>query len=168
MAKSKAASKSKKSAGKKPAVKSAKAPKYVIVTVLTKWQFWVCLLVVGVIVYIVWLVSVWPSSMGPLPVKISFRESSVGKGWVVQVTNLHEKPVGLFVLAHRERTNQDKLWPCYLSPGETMEYGWNEGWEFRSGDKVSLLGWEEGHGNNPDPSHRGKYRFDPKTAVVPY
>lgn len=97
-------------------------------TLWAKYQkpFWT---IVGfVVAYILLQFMLSPST----PANVGFRTSIINQTKVIQVTHTGPKPMGYSF------TGGGKDVVFNLSPGQTKELGWAEGFEFNHGDQVWL------------------------------
>lgn len=71
-----------------------------------------------------------------MPVSISYRESYLNLGYVMQFTNMSEKHLRLLVKVENPTTGQAYSRYVDLSPEGSANVGWLQGWKFTSGDMV--------------------------------
>lgn len=81
----------------------------------------------------------WYTQKPDIPVAVSYRPSSVGKGYVVTFHNTSDKFLGLRAIFRNETLNQSLEKNFTLNPYGMQEYGWMEGWQFLSGETVTLI-----------------------------
>ncbi|HVS38908.1 MAG TPA: hypothetical protein VMS17_25345 [Gemmataceae bacterium] len=74
----------------------------------------------------------------PVPVVISYRESSVGQGKVAIFSNQTSNRLTITVEFHNEQFNKSKTVTLDLDPNSKMEIGWLEGWKFLSGETITV------------------------------
>lgn len=73
-----------------------------------------------------------------LPIVVKYRESMLGKGYVVQFHNKSEKHLKLKVKFSNSTTGQIKEDVIDLKPKNFDEIGWAEGWQFASGEYINV------------------------------
>lgn len=73
-----------------------------------------------------------------LPVTLSFRESSVGLGYVIRLTNASDRYMTVRARFFNPTLRAGRETTISLRPGLTTEFGWLEGWEFVSGESIEV------------------------------
>lgn len=73
-----------------------------------------------------------------MPVEITYRQSLVGQGYVLQFHNTSTRLLRVAVRIRDSATGQVKELPLEMPGGKTAEIGWLEGWKFVSGDQVTV------------------------------
>jgi len=71
-----------------------------------------------------------------MPIALKYRESSVGQGYVVGLTNQSNRHLEVVVTARNPTTGEEKKWTLGISPADTEQLGWLEDWAFESGETV--------------------------------
>jgi hypothetical protein len=74
-----------------------------------------------------------------LPVVVSFRSSLLGKGMVAVVANSSERYLTLVLTARNPTLATARRFTMELGPGSSKDFGHLEGWQFASGDELSLF-----------------------------
>ncbi|HBC89249.1 MAG TPA: hypothetical protein DCZ94_20100 [Lentisphaeria bacterium] len=74
----------------------------------------------------------------PMPVKVTYRSSAVGEGYVAQFQNQTSKYLAVRVVFKNRTLNQTKEGSIDLPPNGSTEIGWMEGWKFVSGESIDL------------------------------
>lgn len=75
----------------------------------------------------------------PLPVNVSFRQALTGDGLVAAFHNESKSFLSLKIELKNPTFNKSVTTRIDLSPDETKEIGYLEGWSFASGDEVNIL-----------------------------
>lgn len=70
------------------------------------------------------------------PITIMHRESAVGRGKVVVITNPSGQKVAIDVLISSSETDQEATLKYTLNPRTFAEIGWAQGWQFVSGEEI--------------------------------
>jgi len=78
------------------------------------------------------------NSKPEMPVSITYRNSSVGIGYVVQFHNTSNKYLGIRAVFKNSTMNQSMEKQFNLDPFGTQEFGWTDGWEFVSGETITV------------------------------
>jgi len=73
-----------------------------------------------------------------IPIIFTYRESSVGMGYVGGFENRSGKHLAVRVNLRNETLNQEVTEYLSFSPHETKEIGWLEGWQFVSGEEIII------------------------------
>jgi predicted RNase H-like nuclease (RuvC/YqgF family) len=73
-----------------------------------------------------------------VPVRIEMRRSAMGRGLVAMLSNLSAKQLPVIVATQNPTTRAAKQFTLQIAPGLKVEIGYQEGWEFASGDRVQL------------------------------
>jgi hypothetical protein len=74
----------------------------------------------------------------PLPVVVTLRTSAVGKGYVAQFHNTSGKYLQVIAEFRNPTLNRQQSFVVSLQPWVTQEFGWQEGWEFSSGELIRV------------------------------
>jgi len=76
---------------------------------------------------------------GPVPVNVSWRDASwSGKHKVAIFHNLKDITLSVVVIFRNSSFGESKGYELVLSPGETKEIGWKEGWDVLPGETIEL------------------------------
>jgi hypothetical protein len=73
-----------------------------------------------------------------LPVKLSFRSSIGGTGLVARYTNNSDKYLTVRVQLQNRTVGDYKEVTLNIAPNATTEHGWAQGWDYRSGELVTI------------------------------
>ena len=73
-----------------------------------------------------------------LPIKVSYRNSALGKGYVIIMENKSNKHIGFKLSMYNDTANQQKEVLITIAPHSIREFGWLEGWKFVSGERFEL------------------------------
>lgn len=71
-----------------------------------------------------------------VPVVISMRESAWGNGMVAIFSNQTPNRLTISVTVRNDKLNQSKSVSINLDPNGNAEFGWLEGWSFKSGETI--------------------------------
>lgn len=74
-----------------------------------------------------------------LPVVVSFRSSLLGKGLVAEIENTSERYLTVMLAVRNPTLATAKRFKLDLAPRATTGFGHLEGWQFASGDELSLF-----------------------------
>ena len=75
----------------------------------------------------------------PVPVNVQWRDASwPGKHKVAIFKNLKDATLSVVVTFKNSSFGQSQAYNLVLSPGETKEIGWKEGWDVLPGESVEL------------------------------
>ena len=74
----------------------------------------------------------------PLPVQVTYRKSVVGNGLVAKFVNEtgSQLVINVVIRSHLGRQSEPK--GIQLPANGEVEVGWMEGWEFHSGDEITM------------------------------
>ena len=104
-------------------------------------------LTVGGLAYWLWPAGVWPRSkpeppvvvvLPDLPIAISFREAFDKKGLVAKFQNKSDKHFALPVVLTNRELLQRRTKTLELGPWQSAEIGWYEGWNFVTGEFITV------------------------------
>jgi len=73
-----------------------------------------------------------------LPLDVSFRDSLIGRGYVLRVENTSDKYLQLRATYKNPTLDEEMTQVLDVPAQETVEVGWGEGWKFSSGEKIFL------------------------------
>ena len=73
-----------------------------------------------------------------LPVKVTYRSSVVGEGYVAAFHNQSDKYLQVVVEFRNSTLNQSTSGQIDLPPNGTKEISWIEGWKFSSGETIHV------------------------------
>ncbi|MEN8140803.1 MAG: hypothetical protein ABFR97_06210 [Thermodesulfobacteriota bacterium] len=83
--------------------------------------------------------SVVPISKPNIPITVNYRESFVGKGYVAIIKNNSKEKLELKIDLSSSAENIEKMAGSFvLEPAGNIEIGWVEGWQFKTGDKITI------------------------------
>ena len=114
------------------------------------WKIFIAVFAAIVVAVFVFLPEKLPSGVGikAIPVKVSMRESAVGKGLVAVISNCSGKTLyNMKIVCKNFEFNQEKIYTEEeFTPEHTIEIGWMEGWKFCKGEvlKISVSGYLAG------------------------
>lgn len=74
-----------------------------------------------------------------IPIRLGLRASSLGKGKVVLFKNMLNKPVSIAATFKNSNLNLEKSLRLDFRPDEEKQVGHLEGWQFESGDEITLV-----------------------------
>jgi len=74
----------------------------------------------------------------PVPVTVMYRSSAVGKGYVAQFHNTSEKYITVVVKFTNKTLGTTKSSALEIPAFGAKEIGWQEGWEFVSGESIDV------------------------------
>jgi hypothetical protein len=74
-----------------------------------------------------------------MPVVVSFRPSLLGKGMVAVIENSSDRYLTLVLTARNPTLATARRFTLELAPGSSKDFGHLEGWQFASGDELSLF-----------------------------
>ena len=74
-----------------------------------------------------------------IPLVVSFRPSLLGKGIVAVIENSSERYLTVVLTARNPTLSTARRFTLELGPGASKDFGHLEGWQFASGDELSLL-----------------------------
>ncbi len=74
-----------------------------------------------------------------LPLSLKYRESMLSKGYVAQFHNESDKHLKVKVTITSETTGEAKEGVLEIAPKSFKEIGWTEGWQFASGESVTVF-----------------------------
>ena len=89
--------------------------------------------------FLIVIVSGCDHSKPPMPVSVTYRNSSVGVGYVVQFHNTSKKYLGVRAVFRNPTMNQSTERQFTLDPFGMQEFGWLENWEFVSGETITVI-----------------------------
>jgi len=73
-----------------------------------------------------------------LPVKVNYRQSMVGKGYVAIIKNMAGQPLAVEIDLRDPSAANKKRELKTLNPNKELSIGWLEGWEFKAGDVIKI------------------------------
>lgn len=79
-----------------------------------------------------------------LPVVVGFRSSMLGKGLVAVIENTSDRYLTVILAVRNPTLSTARRFKLDLEPKSTTDFGHLEGWQFSSGDEVSLFNDEFG------------------------
>jgi len=79
-----------------------------------------------------------------LPVVVNFRSSILGKGLVAVIENVSNRYLAVVLSVRHPNTSRVRRFKVDLEPQSKTDFGHLEGWEFVSGDNLSLINNEFG------------------------
>jgi len=79
------------------------------------------------------------SSKPALPVVVNFRASLLGKGLVAVIENTSDRYLTVVLVVRNPTLSSVKRFKLDLNPKSSTDFGHLEGWQFASGDEVSVL-----------------------------
>lgn len=79
------------------------------------------------------------SSSPPLPVVISFRTSMLGRGLVAMIENTSDRYLTVVLSVRNPTLSTVKRFNLELDPRSSTDFGHFEGWQFASGDEVTVF-----------------------------
>ena len=75
-----------------------------------------------------------------LPLKISFRKSTLNDSLVARFTNTSTDVFLTAIATFKNSTyNEAKQKKVNVGPGKTVEFGWAQGWRFMSGETITVV-----------------------------
>lgn len=74
-----------------------------------------------------------------MPVTIAFRSSLVGKGMVAVLENASDRYLSVVLAARNPTLSRARRFTLELAPRAASSFGHLEGWQFASGDELSLF-----------------------------
>jgi hypothetical protein len=74
-----------------------------------------------------------------LPVVIGFRSSLLGKGLVAEIENTSDRYLAVILAVRNPTLSTARRFKLDLEPRSRTDFGHLEGWQFASGDEVSLF-----------------------------
>lgn len=102
----------------------------------------------GAVVAVVMAAAAWlafgrialPGGLGkePIPVTVSFRDSIVGQGRVLVLSNACPRYLTVRLAVQNPTLGSNGVFAVDVPGGSVTEFGWREGWRFASGDRVRL------------------------------
>lgn len=106
--------------------------------------FLMILFIVGIVGRLIWLKS--EAELEPLPMEVHSRPSLLGQGDVAIIWNPTKKTLyQVRIVCRNSESNREKEYFVETwEPEKLMELGWLEGWQFTSGDTltISALGYK--------------------------
>jgi hypothetical protein len=75
----------------------------------------------------------------PLPVVISFRSSMLGRGLVAVIENTSDRYLTVVLSVRNPTLSTVKRFNLELDPRSSTDFGHFEGWQFASGDEVTVF-----------------------------
>jgi len=72
-----------------------------------------------------------------LPIKVGYRPSFVGKGYVVLIENISDKNLSVEIY-FRDINTHNKRGSFKIEAKKTITIGWLEGWDFKDGDVIKI------------------------------
>ncbi len=73
-----------------------------------------------------------------LPVSVKYRESLVGKGYVVMIKNESDNRLSVNLVLRNTGSTQKKTGSIDIEAGRDVSIGWMEGWQFQHDDVLTL------------------------------
>ena len=73
-----------------------------------------------------------------VPVIVTYRESLLGQGLVLQLNNQTNTQLTVTLVVNNEEKNYRKEGAINIPPNGQVEIGWLEGWRFESGETVTI------------------------------
>ena len=73
-----------------------------------------------------------------LPVEVSFRRSFWGRGLVAKFTNKSEHSLTLILAIRNPTLSKFNRFQLKIGPEDSEEFSYSEGWEFASGDELTV------------------------------
>jgi hypothetical protein len=73
-----------------------------------------------------------------LPVKVFFRSSVGGTSLVARYTNTSDKYLTIRVQLQNRTVGDYKEVTLNIAPNATTEHGWLQGWDYRSGERITI------------------------------
>jgi hypothetical protein len=73
-----------------------------------------------------------------MPVVVSFRSSLMGKGMVAVIENASDRYLNVVLAARNPTLSTARRFTLELGPRASHSFGHMEGWQFASGDELSL------------------------------
>lgn len=73
-----------------------------------------------------------------LPVEVKYRQSVVGRGLVLILTNTGAKKMAVTLTVETSQGSKEKTDLVMLEPHRQSEFGWLQGWHLHHGDVVTL------------------------------
>lgn len=74
-----------------------------------------------------------------LPIALHFRSSWLGRGLVAQIQNTSERYLSLVMVVRNPTLAKSKRFTLEVEPEDSVSFGHLEGWQFASGDELSLF-----------------------------
>ena len=78
------------------------------------------------------------SRLPEVPVRVQFRRSQMGRGLVGMFSNYSAKQLTVVMAFRNPTTGQTKQLQQQIAPGAVLEIGYQEGWQFASGDQIAI------------------------------
>jgi hypothetical protein len=93
-----------------------------------------------VVAWITWGRGALPGRIGknPIPVNVSFRDSLVGQGRVLVLSNGCPRYLTVRLAVQNPTLGSNGVFAVDVAGGSVVEFGWREGWRFASGDQVRV------------------------------
>lgn len=79
-----------------------------------------------------------PPGKPELPLTVEFRTAMLGSGLVAKFKNTSSRNLGIKATFENKTFAEAKVDRLLLRPFETVERGWAEGWQFMSGESITL------------------------------
>jgi len=74
-----------------------------------------------------------------VPVRLALRTSTLGKGKVVMFRNMLRQPLSVAATFRNSNLNLEKSFRLDFGPDEEKQFGHLEGWQFETGDEITLV-----------------------------
>lgn len=96
--------------------------------------------VLSVAAWFAWGRGVLPGRLGkePLPVTVGSRDSIVGQGRVLVLSNGCPRYLTVRLVVQNPTLGSNGVFAVDIAGGSVAEFGWREGWRFASGDRVRV------------------------------
>jgi hypothetical protein len=82
--------------------------------------------------------QVLESAKPALPVEVGFRKSFWGRGLIAKLKNQSTRSLVLVLAIRNPTLSRFKRFELKLGPQDKEEFGYTDGWEFASGDELSI------------------------------